>query len=50
MAIFQRFFTTERDRGGTGLGLSIVQAVAETRGGTIDFETSETGTCFSLVL
>lgn len=30
---FQRFYTTERDRGGTGLGLSIVRAVAEAHGG-----------------
>jgi len=31
--IFERFFTTERDRGGTGLGLAIVRAVASARGG-----------------
>jgi signal transduction histidine kinase len=33
--IFDRFFTTERDRGGTGLGLSIVHAVATARGGSV---------------
>lgn len=48
--IFQRFFTTERDRGGTGLGLAMVKAVAEGRGGSIEFRTSENGTCFTLVL
>jgi two-component system sensor histidine kinase ChvG len=48
--IFQRFFTTERDRGGTGLGLAIAKAVAEIRHGTLDFETSPEGTCFELVL
>jgi len=48
--IFDRFFTTERDRGGTGLGLAIARAVAETRGGSLDFETGPRGTCFELVL
>ena len=48
--VFQRFFTTERDRGGTGLGLAIAKAVAETRGGRLDFETGLDGTCFELVL
>jgi signal transduction histidine kinase len=48
--IFQRFFTTERDNGGSGLGLAIVKAVAETRGGRLDFETGPEGTCFELVL
>jgi signal transduction histidine kinase len=33
--IFDRFFTTERDRGGTGLGLAIVRAVALARGGSV---------------
>lgn len=48
--IFDRFFTTARDHGGTGLGLSIARAVAETRGGHLDFETGPDGTCFELVL
>lgn len=48
--VFDRFFTTERDRGGTGLGLAIVQAVAETRGGKVDFETGPAGTTFRLEL
>jgi signal transduction histidine kinase len=48
--ILDRFFTTERDRGGTGLGLSIVQAVAETRGGSVEVESDSGGACFRLTL
>jgi signal transduction histidine kinase len=48
--LFERFFTTERDRGGTGLGLAMVRAVAETRGGSVSFETGPDGTTFILVL
>jgi signal transduction histidine kinase len=48
--IFDRFFTTERDRGGTGLGLAIVQAVAETRGGGVRFESGPDGSTFVLTV
>jgi signal transduction histidine kinase len=48
--VWERFFTTERDRGGTGLGLSIVQAIAQARKGSVGFETSPNGTRFRLVL
>jgi signal transduction histidine kinase len=48
--VFDRFFTTERDHGGTGLGLSIVQAVAETRGGSVTFDTGPEGTTFMLTV
>jgi signal transduction histidine kinase len=48
--IFEKFFTTERDRGGTGLGLAITQAVAETRRGSVRFETGPAGTTFVLTL
>jgi signal transduction histidine kinase len=48
--IFERFFTTERDRGGTGLGLAIVKAVAETRNGSVTFDTGPTGTVFTLTV
>src|SRR4030095_2779284 len=48
--IFERFFTTERDRGGTGLGLAIVKAVAETPNGSVTFDTGPTGTIFTLTV
>lgn len=32
--IFERFFTTDAERGGSGLGLSIVRSVAEAHGGS----------------
>lgn len=48
--VFDRFFTTERDRGGTGLGLAMVKAIAEGRGGSVSFETDEAGTRFRLVV
>lgn len=48
--VFDRFFTTERERGGTGLGLAIVQAVAQTRGGDVRFETSASGSTFVLTV
>lgn len=48
--VWDRFFTTERDRGGTGLGLSIVQAIVQARRGQVDFVSSPEGTRFRLVL
>ncbi|HKP63617.1 MAG TPA: ATP-binding protein [Polyangiales bacterium] len=48
--LFQRFFTTERDRGGTGLGLAIVKAVAEARGGRVSARVTPEGSTFSVVL
>lgn len=48
--VFERFFTTERDRGGTGLGLAIVKAIAESRGGNVRFDTGRDGTTFTLEL
>jgi signal transduction histidine kinase len=48
--VFERFFTTERERGGTGLGLAIVKAVAELRGGDVTLESGPAGTCARLVV
>ena len=48
--IFERFFTTERDRGGTGLGLAIVKAVADTRNGSVTFDSGPGGTTFTLTV
>lgn len=48
--LFERFFTTERDRGGTGLGLAIVKAIAEGRGGSVAARFDASGTTFSVVL
>jgi signal transduction histidine kinase len=48
--LFQRFFTTERDRGGTGLGLSIVKAIAEARGGEVSAHSGPEGSTFHVVL
>jgi signal transduction histidine kinase len=48
--LFERFFTTERERGGTGLGLAIVKALAESRGGSAHATFDGEGTTFHVVL
>jgi signal transduction histidine kinase len=48
--LFERFFTTERDRGGTGLGLSIVKAIAESHGGKVEVRSSASGTEVSVLM
>lgn len=49
--IFERFYTTEAERGGTGLGLAIAAAVARAHGGRIEVESQVgEGSCFRLVL
>lgn len=49
--IFERFFTTDPDRGGTGLGLSIVKAVVDAHGGRVEVAPrSEGGTRFAIEL
>jgi signal transduction histidine kinase len=46
--LFERFFTTERDRGGTGLGLAIVKGIAEGRGGRVGARFDAEGSTFSV--
>ena len=48
--IFERFFTTDRERGGTGLGLALVRAVAEAHGGKVEVESRPGRTRFRITL
>lgn len=49
--IFDRFFTTDRDRDGTGLGLAIVEAVIRAHGGSIRVESKPgAGAAFTAIL
>jgi two-component system, OmpR family, sensor histidine kinase ChvG len=49
--VFERFYTTEADRGGTGLGLAIVDSVARAHGGRVTLRRGDgRGTCFDFWL
>ena len=52
--VFRRFTRLDasrsRDAGGTGLGLAIARDIAETHGGTLTIEDSDTGARFMLRL
>ncbi|HEX5659993.1 MAG TPA: sensor histidine kinase [Polyangiales bacterium] len=48
--LFERFFTTERDRGGTGLGLANVKAIAEARNGSVAARFDDDGSEFRVRL
>jgi len=48
--IFDPFFTTKEVGKGTGLGLSISKGIIEEHGGTLNFETSQSGTIFHVYL
>ncbi|MEZ4459141.1 MAG: PAS domain S-box protein [bacterium] len=46
--VFEQFFTTKSVGKGTGQGLALARAVIERHHGTIDFETSSSGTTFRI--
>jgi signal transduction histidine kinase/DNA-binding response OmpR family regulator len=48
--IFEPFFTTKERGKGTGLGLSTVYGAVKQHGGTVEVNSSESGTCFSIML
>jgi signal transduction histidine kinase len=48
--IFEPFFTTKRNGEGTGLGLAVTGEIVTRHGGTIDVETSPSGTLFRVTL
>jgi two-component system sensor histidine kinase ChvG len=49
--VFQRFFTTDAERGGSGLGLAIVQSVIKAHGGRVSLTSRPgQGACFHVWL
>lgn len=48
--LFEAFVTTKPTAEGLGLGLSYCKRVAEEVGGSIDYETSDAGTVFTVIL
>ncbi len=48
--ILQPFFTTKKGTQGTGLGLSITHDIVKAHGGTLDVNSSTSGTVFNIIL
>ena len=48
--VFDRFFTTGRERGGTGLGLALVRAIVQAHGGQVSVQSRPGRTVFRLGL
>ena len=48
--ILQPFFTTKKGTEGTGLGLSITRDIIEAHGGSLDFQSTDNGTSFTVKL
>ncbi len=48
--IFDRFFTTGRERGSAGLGLALVRAICRAHGGEVSAESQPGRTCFRVAL
>jgi signal transduction histidine kinase len=48
--VFVPFFTTKDEKHGTGLGLAIVKRIVEAHEGSVDVESDEGGTRFSILL
>ena len=49
-SLFEPFTTNRMHNGGLGLGLTITQQIIESHDGSLRFETSSTGCCFSIFL
>ncbi len=49
-SILQPFFTTKKGTEGTGLGLSITHDIIEAHGGSLEFDSSDSGTTFTVNL
>ena len=49
-SLFEPFTTDRMHNGGLGLGLTITQQIIESHDGKLQFDTSSSGSCFSIYL